>query len=88
MERKVTVPFAPCVTEANCRAAFSKLSAEPPPAPDITLALTSVSSLVVRLSTTVSTTGVSVMVVVSVSEPVLGEATPSVLTIVKGIGPL
>ena len=56
--------------------------------PVITLAMTSVSSAVVKLSVTVSATGVSVMVVVSVSEPVLGAAIASIVTIVSVTAPL
>ena len=53
-----------------------------------TLVVTSVSSAVVKASVTVSTTALIVMVVVSLSEPVLGAPTPSRVTMVKITTPL
>ena len=64
----VTVPFAPCVTELRARPAFSKLSAEAPPVPVITFAVTAVSSAVVSESPTMSATALTVIATVSVSE--------------------
>ena len=92
-DRNVTVPLAAPVTAVNWRAVGnpgtpSKLSALAPPVPVITLNVISVSSGVVTLSGTVSTTGARLIVSVSVSEPLLGAATLSWVTIVKTTAPL
>ena len=80
---KVTEPFAPCVTAVIAAEAPSKLSAEAPFVPVIKLAVMAVSSLVVKLSPTMSATGLTVMATLLVSV-----STPSVVNTVRIVLPL
>ena len=65
LAKKVTLPFAPCVTAVKVLPAFSKLSA--PTASVITLPVINVFSVVVKLLSTISANAVTVMVLISVS---------------------